>query len=88
MKSFQFCLGTRKQNRIACFAASAVATLAIAAPISSAIAGSINYASANPIKITTAKEITSASVQLSPTKPNIAQLQTNQIQYQAAGIDP
>ncbi|MBW4675074.1 MAG: flotillin family protein [Desmonostoc geniculatum HA4340-LM1] len=88
MKSFQFCLGTRKQNRIARFAASAVATLAMAMPISSANAGTTNYASATPIKITTAKEITLASVQLSPAKPNIAQLQTNQTQYQTAGIDP
>ncbi|MCF2147322.1 flotillin family protein [Desmonostoc muscorum LEGE 12446] len=88
MKSFQSCVGTRKKNKVARFAASVVATLAIAAPASLAIAGTTNYASATPIKITTAKEITLASVQLSPAKPNITQLQTNQTQYQTAGIDP
>lgn len=50
--------------------------------------GTINYASATPIKITTAKELTSISPHLSPTKSTIAQLQTNQTQYQTAGIDP
>ncbi|MDZ8257191.1 flotillin family protein [Nostoc sp. ChiQUE01b] len=80
MKSFQSCLGTRKQNKVAHFAASAIATLALA--------GSIHSANATTVKITTAKEITSPSVQLSQTKVNIAQLQTSKTQYQAAGIDP
>ncbi|MBD2519066.1 flotillin family protein [Nostoc sp. FACHB-973] len=88
MKSFQSCVGTSKKNKVARFAASVVATLAMAAPASLANAGTTNYASATPIKITTAKEITLASVQLNPAKPNIAQLQTNQTQYQTAGIDP
>jgi uncharacterized membrane protein YqiK len=81
MKTFQFCLGARKQNKVACFAASVVATLAMAAPMSLANAGSINYASATPIKIT------SASVQLNQSKLNIAQLQINKTQYKTAGID-
>ncbi|BAY74837.1 hypothetical protein NIES25_12530 [Nostoc linckia NIES-25] len=88
MKSLQSCLGKRKQNKIARFAASVAAALVIAAPMSLTNAGSINYASATPIKITTAKELTSTSPQSSPTKPSIVQLQTNQIQYQTAGIDP
>ncbi len=88
MKSFQSCVRTSKKNKVARFAVSVVATLAMAAPASLMNAGTTNYASATPIKITTAKEITLASVQLSPAKPNIAQLQTNQTQYQAAGIDP
>ncbi|MHC5725993.1 MAG: SPFH domain-containing protein [Nostoc sp.] len=52
-----------------------------------AIAGSIHSANATPVKITTAKEITSATIQLNQTKPNITQLQTSRTQYQAAGID-
>ncbi|WP_341524840.1 flotillin family protein [Nostoc sp. UHCC 0302] len=80
MKSFQSLLGTHKQNKVARFAASVVAALAIA--------GSIHSANATPVKITTAKEITSATIQLNQTKPNIAQLQTVKVQYQAAGIDP
>ncbi|MBD2678353.1 MULTISPECIES: SPFH domain-containing protein [Nostoc] len=80
MKSFESCLPKRKQNKVVSFAASVIATLAIA--------GSINYASATSIKITTAKELTSTSLQPSPTKPSIAQLQTNQTRYQTAGIDP
>ncbi|WP_138498576.1 flotillin family protein [Nostoc sp. PA-18-2419] len=78
MKSFQSCVGIRK-NKIARFAASAIATLALA--------GNINYVSATPVKITTAKEITPLSVQLSPVKLNIPQLQINHTQYQTAGID-
>ncbi|MEH2068386.1 MAG: flotillin family protein [Nostoc sp.] len=78
MKSFQSCIGIRK-NKIARFAASAIATLALA--------GNINYASATPLKITTAKEITPPAVPLSPAKPNIPQLQINHTQYQTAGID-
>jgi uncharacterized membrane protein YqiK len=89
MKTFQFCLGARKQNKVARFAASVVATLAMAAPMSLtnaapmslANAGSINYASATPIKITL------ASVQLNQSKLNIAQLQINKTQYKTAGID-
>jgi uncharacterized membrane protein YqiK len=89
MKTFQFCLGARKQNKLARFAASVVATLAIAAPMSLTNAapmsltnaGSINYASATPIKITP------ASVQLNQSKLNIAQLQINKTQYKTAGID-
>ncbi|ODG96681.1 band 7 protein [Nostoc sp. KVJ20] len=95
MKSFSSLLGTRKQNKVALFAASIVATLAIAAPTSSlrdatrmTNASSIHSANATTVKITTAKEITSASVQRNQTKPNIAQLQTSSTQYQAAGIDP
>ncbi|MCC5616191.1 flotillin family protein [Nostoc sp. CHAB 5836] len=80
MKSFSFLLGTPKQNKVARFAASIVATLAIA--------GSIHSANATSVKITTAKAITSATVQLNQTTPNIPQLQTSRIQYQAAGIDP
>ncbi|WP_375513930.1 SPFH domain-containing protein [uncultured Nostoc sp.] len=80
MKSFQSCLGTHKQNKVARFAASIVATLAFAS--------SIHSANATSVKITTAKEITSASVQLNQTKPNIAQLQISKTQYQAAGINP
>ncbi|MEH1936106.1 MAG: flotillin family protein [Nostoc sp.] len=79
MKSFSFSLGTRKQNKVARFAASVVATLAIA--------GSIHPANATSVNTTTAKEITSATVQLNQTKPNITQLQTSRTQYQAAGID-
>ncbi|MFN6563549.1 MAG: SPFH domain-containing protein [Nostoc sp. ChiSLP01] len=88
MKSFQSWLGKGKQNKTARLAASVVATLAMAAPASLTNADSINYASATPIKITTARELTSTSPHLSPTKPSIAQLQTNQTQYQTAGIDP
>ncbi|MDZ8188912.1 MAG: flotillin family protein [Nostoc sp. ChiSLP02] len=87
MKSFPSCLGKRKQNKIGRFAASVVAALAMAAPMSLTNASSINYASATPIKITTGKEITPASVGLSPAKASIAQLQTNQIRYQTAGAD-
>ncbi|MGV0103151.1 Band 7 domain-containing protein [Nostoc sp. DSM 114160] len=90
MKSLSSLLGTRKQNKVARFAASMVATLAmaaptslaIAAPTSLAIAGSIHSANATPVKTTT------ASVQLNQTKPNIAQLQISRTQYQAAGINP
>ncbi|RCJ24470.1 band 7 protein [Nostoc sp. ATCC 43529] len=96
MKSFQSWLGKGKQHKIARFTASAIATLAMAsptsltnaAPMSLTNVGTINYASATPIKITTAKELTSISPHLSPTKSTIAQLQTNQTQYQTAGIDP
>ncbi|MEH1926880.1 flotillin family protein [Nostoc sp.] len=94
MKSLSSLLGTRKQNKVARFAASIVATLAIAAPTSSlrdatrmAIAGSIHSANATAVNITTAKKITSATIQLNQTKPNIAQLQISRTQYQAAGID-
>ncbi|MEH2250296.1 SPFH domain-containing protein [Nostoc sp.] len=80
MKSFASLLGTRKQNKVARFTASIVATLAIAS--------SVHSANAIPVKTATAKEITSASVQLNQTKPNIAQLQISRTQYQAAGIDP
>ncbi|MEH2157528.1 SPFH domain-containing protein [Nostoc sp.] len=80
MKSLSSLLGTRKQNKVARFAASVVATLALS--------GSIHSANATSVKITTAQEITPASVELNQTKPNIAQLQTSRIQYQAAGIDP
>ncbi|MEH1803036.1 MAG: flotillin family protein [Nostoc sp.] len=80
MKSLSSLLGTRKQNKVARFAASVVATLALS--------GSIHSANATSVKITTAQEITPASVQLNQTKPNIAQLQTSRIQYQAAGINP
>ncbi|MEH2372507.1 SPFH domain-containing protein [Nostoc sp.] len=95
MKSFSSSLGKRKQNKVAAFAASIVATLAMASPMSSlreatrmTNAGSIHSANATPVKITTAKEITSATIQLNQTKPNIAQLQISGTQYQAAGIDP
>ncbi|MFW9259971.1 SPFH domain-containing protein [Nostoc sp. CALU 546] len=95
MKSFSSLLGTRKQNKVALFAASIVATLAMAAPTSSlrdatrmTNASSIHSTNATTVKISTAKEITSATVQLNQTKPNIAQLQTSRTQYQAAGIDP
>lgn len=88
MKSFSFRLGTRKQNKIASLAASIVATLAIAAPMSLTNAGSVHSANATPVEITTAKEITSASVQLNQAKPTIAQLETSGTQYQAAGINP
>ncbi|MEH2163790.1 MAG: flotillin family protein [Nostoc sp.] len=84
MKSFSSLLGTRKQNKVARFAASIVATLAIASLTSLTNPGSIN---ATPVKTTTAKEITSASAQLNQTTPNIAQLQTSKTQYQSAGID-
>ncbi|MDF5708050.1 MAG: flotillin family protein [Nostoc sp. S4] len=86
MKSFQSCVGIGK-DKIARFAASAIATLAMAAPTSLTNAGNINYASATPLKITTAKEITPPSVALSPAKLNIPQLEINQTQYQTAGID-
>ncbi|MEH2246126.1 SPFH domain-containing protein [Nostoc sp.] len=88
MKSFQSCLGTRKQNKVVRFAASAIATLAMAAPTSLTNANSIHSANASSVKTTAAKEITSASVQLSQTKSNIAQLQISKTQYQAAGINP
>ncbi len=80
MKSFSSLLGTRKQNKVARFAASIVATLAIA--------GTIHSANATSVKITAAKEIAPATVQLNQTKPNIAQLQISRTQYQTAGIDP
>ncbi|MBN4000553.1 flotillin family protein [Nostoc sp. LPT] len=82
MKRFSSLLGTRKQNKVARFAASVVATLAIAASTSLTNAGNIHSANAAPVKITT------ASVQLNQTKPNISQLQISRTQYQAAGIDP
>ncbi|WP_375480110.1 SPFH domain-containing protein [uncultured Nostoc sp.] len=82
MKRFSSLLSTRKQNKVARFAASVVATLAIAAPVSLTNAGSIHSANAAPVKTT------SASVQLNQTKPNISQLQISRTQYQAAGIDP
>ncbi|MDZ7968695.1 MAG: flotillin family protein [Nostoc sp. DedSLP03] len=90
MKSLSSLLGTRKQNKVARFAASIVATLAMAsptsltnaAPVSLTNAGSIHPANATPVKTTT------ASVQLNQTKPNIAQLQISRTQYQAAGINP
>ncbi|MEH2312743.1 MAG: flotillin family protein [Nostoc sp.] len=88
MKSFSSLVDTRKQNKVARFAASIVATLAIAAPTSLTNAGSVHSANATPIKTTTAKEITSATVQLNQTKPNIAQLPISRTQYQAAGINP
>ncbi|MBN3871360.1 flotillin family protein [Nostoc sp. JL33] len=88
MKSFSSLLGTRKENKVARFAASVVATLAMATPTFLTNAGSIHSANATPIKTTTAKEITSATIQLNQTKPNIAQLQISRTQYQAAGIDP
>ncbi|MHC5610209.1 MAG: SPFH domain-containing protein [Nostoc sp.] len=87
MKSLSSLLGTRKQNKVARFAASIVATLAMAAPTSLTNTGSINSANATAVNITTAKEITSATIQLNQTKPNITQLQTSRAQYQAAGID-
>ena len=80
MKSLSSLLGTRKQNKVARFAASIVATLALA--------GSIHSANATSVKTITAKEITSTTFQLNQTTPNIAQLQTSRTQYQAAGIDP
>ncbi|NDJ21494.1 flotillin family protein [Nostoc sp. B(2019)] len=81
MKSFPSSLGTRKQNKIARFAASVVATLAFA--------GSINYANATPVKtLTVSSEITSKSVQLGQTKPTITQLQTSRTQYQAMQLSP
>ncbi|AVH69874.1 SPFH domain-containing protein [Nostoc sp. 'Lobaria pulmonaria (5183) cyanobiont'] len=82
MKRFSSLLGTRKQNKVARFAASVVATLAIAAPVSLTNVRSIHSANAVPVKTT------SASVQLNQTKPNISQLQISRTQYQAAGIDP
>ncbi|MEH2044534.1 SPFH domain-containing protein [Nostoc sp.] len=80
MKSISSLLGTCKQNKVARFAASVVTTLAIA--------GSVYSANATSVKTTTAKEITSATVQLNQTTPNITQLQTSRTQYQAAGLDP
>ncbi|MEH2263507.1 SPFH domain-containing protein [Nostoc sp.] len=80
MKSCSSSLGTRKQNKVARLAASIVATLAIA--------GNIHSANATPVKTNTAKEITSVSVQLNQTTPNIAQLQISSTKYQAAGINP
>ena len=88
MKSFSSLLDTRKQNKVARFAASIVATLAIAAPTYLTNAGSVHSANATPVKTTTAKEITSVSVQLNQTTPNIAQLPISRTQYQAAGINP
>ncbi|MEH2274204.1 MAG: flotillin family protein [Nostoc sp.] len=88
MKSFSSLLDTRKQNKIARFAASIVATLAMVAPTSLTNAGSVHSANATPVKTTTAKEITSATVQLNQTTPNIAQLPISRTQYQAAGINP
>ncbi|MEH2082933.1 MAG: flotillin family protein [Nostoc sp.] len=82
MKRFSSLLGTRKQNKLARFAASVVATLAIAAPVSLTNARNIHSANAVPVKTTF------ASVQLNQTKPNIALLQISSTQYQAAGIDP
>ncbi|MEH2333230.1 SPFH domain-containing protein [Nostoc sp.] len=80
MKSISSLLGTCKQNKVARFAASVVTTLAIAA--------SVHSANATSVKTTTTKEITSATVQLNQTTPNITQLQTSRTQYQAAGLDP
>ncbi|MEH2013621.1 SPFH domain-containing protein [Nostoc sp.] len=88
MKSFSSLLDTRKQNKVARFAASIVATLAIAAPTYLTNGGSVHSANATPVKTTTAKEITSVSVQLNQTTPNIAQLPISRTQYQAAGINP
>lgn len=80
MKSFPSSLDTRKQNKIARFAASVVATLAMA--------GSINSANAAPVKTLTAtSEITSQSFQLGQTKPT-AQLQTSKTKYQAMQLSP
>jgi len=76
MKSFSSSLGTVKQNKIACFAASVVTTFLLA--------GSIHSAKATPVKTLTAtSQITSASVQLGQTEPTIAQLKTSRTQYQA-----
>jgi uncharacterized membrane protein YqiK len=88
MKSFSSLLGTRKQNKVARFAASIVATLAMAAATSLTNASSIHSANATPVNTTTAKEITSVSVQLNQKiTPNITQLPISKTQYQAAGID-
>lgn len=88
MKSFSSLLGTRKQNKVARFLASIVATLAMASPTSLTNAGSIHSANATPVKTTISKEITSALVQRNQTTPNIAQLPISRTQYQTAGIDP
>ncbi|BAZ28501.1 hypothetical protein NIES4074_09340 [Cylindrospermum sp. NIES-4074] len=79
MKNFPSSLGKGKQNKIVRLAASVVATLALAGGVSAANA---------TIKIPTAKEVSSASVQLAQSKPTTTQLTVSQTQYRAMGVDP
>lgn len=79
MKNFPFPLGKGKQNKIVRLAASVVATLALAGGVSAANAS---------VKISTAKEVSSASVQLAQSKPTTTQLTASRTQYRAMGVDP
>ncbi|WP_413175427.1 SPFH domain-containing protein [Anabaena azotica] len=80
MKSFASSLGKSKQNKFVQLSASAVTALALAS--------GINAANATTIKIPTAKEVISTSVQSDQAQPNINQLETSEIKYQAMGVEP
>ncbi|MBD2501751.1 SPFH domain-containing protein [Anabaena azotica] len=73
MKLFSSSFGKTKKNKLAGFATTLIATMALA--------GGINSANATNLKTSTAQAITSASVQVAPTKPTVPQ-------YQAAAVDP
>lgn len=80
MKSFASSFGKSKHNKIVQLGASLVAALALA--------GGINTGNAATIKTPTTKEVTLASVESSQTQPNINQLASNEIEYQAMGVEP
>ncbi|BAY34353.1 hypothetical protein NIES2107_62580 [Nostoc carneum NIES-2107] len=83
MNSFQSSFGKRKQNKLARFAGSVVASLAIA--------GSVNYANiakATPTKTFTTNDIASVSVKPTQQQPNVAQLPSSNTQYQAMQMLP
>ncbi len=79
MKNFSFSLGKPKQNKLAGFATSLIATLALT--------GAVNSANATTLK-TTVKEISSVSVQLSQIQPSTTQSTTHKTQYQVMGLEP
>lgn len=74
MKSLSFSLGQVRKNPVLGWAASAVATLALA--------GSINAANASTVNISTTKELSSASLSLSPINTNTNQPSLSQPKYQ------
>jgi hypothetical protein len=80
MKSFSASLGKSQKNKLARFATTLIATLALT--------GGIHAANATNAETSIPQEITSTSVQLKQTQPNIAQVQISRTQYQAAGVDP
>ncbi|MBH8566178.1 flotillin family protein [Nostoc sp. CENA67] len=80
MRTFSSSVGKRKQNKLARFATSLIATLALT--------GAVNSANATTVKTPAAKEINSASIQLSQIQPSTTKLSTNTIQYQAMQLSP